>query len=194
MEASRTNGWMVFGAVLLLMIGAVNLVQGIVAMTRPDYYAVADGEMLILDFSGWGLLLTVWGAVLMAVGLALFTGHMWARTLAVVLVAINAVAQMGFLAAFPLWSLVAIAVDMLAIYGLTAGWPSGESGAGVGEGRAYRAGQSDAQAAAAGTAAQTGTGAQAGPMAETDMGMDQERASDEGMPQPPKGKHAQPME
>ena len=189
MEASRTNGWMVFGAVLLLMIGAVNLVQGIVAMTRPDYYAVAGGEMLVLDFSGWGLLLTVWGVVLMAAGLALFTGHMWARTLAVVLVAVNAVAQLGFVAASPLWSLVAIGVDMLAIYGLTAGWPSGASGAGgVGEGRAYRAGQSDAQAAPA------GTGAQTGPMAEPDMAMDQERASDEGMAQPPKGRHAQPME
>ncbi|MDA2804289.1 DUF7144 family membrane protein [Nocardiopsis suaedae] len=189
MEASRTNGWMVFGAVLLLMIGAVNLVQGIVAMMRPDYYAVAGGEMLVLDMSGWGLLLTVWGAVLMAAGLALFTGHMWARTLAVVLVGVNAVAQLGFLAAFPLWSLVAIAVDVLAIYGLTAGWPSGAPSAGAADsGRAYRAGQSDAQAAPVGTAAQPG------PMAGADMEMDQERASEEGMPQAPKGRHAQPME
>ncbi|WP_017539158.1 DUF7144 family membrane protein [Nocardiopsis halophila] len=174
MEASRTNGWMVFGAVLLLVIGAVNLVQGIVAMTRPAYYAVESGEMLVLDFSGWGLLLTVWGAVLVAAGLALFSGHMWARSLAVVLAAVNAVAQLGFLLAFPLWSLVAIAVDVLVIYGLTAGWPGRAEGRGGDprEDPAYRAGQSDAQAVPA-------AGAMEG---------------QQSAPRPPQGKHAQPTE
>ena len=49
-------------------------------------------------------------------GLALFTGALWARITAVVLATINAIAQLTFLSAFPVWATIVIALDVVVIW------------------------------------------------------------------------------
>jgi hypothetical protein len=58
----------------------------------------------------------------MLVGVALGARQGWARWAAIVLVAFNIVAQFGFLAAFPLWTIVLIGRDVMILYTLTARW------------------------------------------------------------------------
>ncbi|PSK90188.1 hypothetical protein CLV63_12317 [Murinocardiopsis flavida] len=137
-RAASSNGWAIFSATMILMVGAINLIQGFVAMFVPDYYLSASGDLLFFNFQIWGLGLGIWGIVLLATGFSLMSGRMWARVLGVVLAALNAIAQLGFLPAFPLWTMVVIAIDVLVIYGLTAGWPS------VDERASYRSGHADA--------------------------------------------------
>lgn len=124
MNRTRSRGWMLFAATLLFLTGAVNLIQGIFALFLRDYLFITGGEAFFFTLTPWGLLLGLWGLLLLGAGFALTSGRSWARTLGVVLLAINVVAQLAFFAANPLWSLVVIAVDLLAIYGLTAGWSS----------------------------------------------------------------------
>lgn len=139
-RAATSNGWAFFSATMILMVGVINLMQGIVAMFMPDYYLSAAGDLLFFNFTLWGIGLAIWGLVMVLAGFALASGRMWARAFGVVLAALNAIAQLTFLAAYPMWSLVVIAIDLLVIYGLTAGWPS------MDESRPYRSGHADATA------------------------------------------------
>ncbi len=124
MNRTRSRGWMLFAATLLFLTGAVNLIQGIFALFLRDYLFITGGEAFFFTLTPWGLLLGLWGLLLLGAGFALTTGRSWARTLGVVLLAINVVAQLAFFAANPLWSLVVTGVNLLAIYALTAGWSS----------------------------------------------------------------------
>jgi hypothetical protein len=124
MRTQGANGWQFFVATLLVVIGAVNIVQGLVASFTPVFYAATGADVLFLEYEAWGVLLGLWGVALVITGLAVLSLSTWARAFALVLAAANAVAQLGFAMAMPLWSMVAIAVDIVVIYGLTAGWPS----------------------------------------------------------------------
>ncbi|GLU50263.1 DUF7144 family membrane protein [Nocardiopsis ansamitocini] len=123
-RSAGTSGWAVFAATMILLVGVINVIQGIIAMFMPDYYLSAAGGLFFFDFTLWGIGLAIWGVIMVLAGLAIASGRMWARAFGVVLAAINALAQLVFLEAHPMWSLVVIAIDLLIIYGLTAGWPT----------------------------------------------------------------------
>jgi hypothetical protein len=59
---------------------------------------------------------------MLLVGIWLLTGSDSARWIAVLVVGLNAIAQIGFIVAFPLWAILLIALDVLVIYGLAARW------------------------------------------------------------------------
>ncbi|MFW5417830.1 hypothetical protein J0910_14560 [Nocardiopsis sp. CNT-189] len=150
MVNGRPSGWRVFAACLLVFAGAANLVQGAVAGFVPEYYLAAEGQPLVSGYAVWGVLLAAWGAVLIAAGAAAAYGRMWARVLGVAAAGLNAVAQMLFLDAYPVWSVLVILADGVVVYGLTAGWSDGAAPAGpVPEARreAYLAGHRDADQA-----------------------------------------------
>ncbi|WP_304451214.1 hypothetical protein [Nocardiopsis sp. YSL2] len=138
MRTGSPNGWQFFAATLMMMIGAVNIIQGLVALMTPGFYTVASGELLVLEYGAWGLLLGGWGVVLVVAGAAILSGSMWARVFGIVLAAVNALAQLAFLVALPVWSVVAIAIELLVIYALTAGWPDREMAAARDEAAADR--------------------------------------------------------
>jgi hypothetical protein len=71
------------------------------------------------------------GALLMIIGLALASGAGWARWTAIALITLNLFEQLGWLGntAYPLWTLTAITVGFLALYGLTVRWGDNQPGA-----------------------------------------------------------------
>ncbi|GAA1462576.1 hypothetical protein NE857_24510 [Nocardiopsis exhalans] len=143
---TQPNGWQYFVSTLLIVTGAINVIQGLAAMFTPDFYIASETQMLVLEYGAWGVLLGLWGVVLVVAGLAILSGSAWARAFAIVLAAMNAIAQLAFLIAMPLWSVVVIAIDVLVIYGLTAAWPAAirgedpESSRESGHRSSYRAG------------------------------------------------------
>ena len=71
-----------------------------------------------VDYTTWGWVHLILGIIIALTGFALFTGAVWARALGVVIVMISAVVNIGFLAAYPIWSVLMIAVDILVIWAL----------------------------------------------------------------------------
>jgi hypothetical protein len=121
--SDRWAGWVVFASIMLCVIGALNVVQGLVALTNDTYFLVrADDHLLLTDFTGWGIVLLVWAAVQIAAGLGLNSGHGWARVLAVVAACVSILIQILFLSAYPIWSTIIIAIDVFVIFALTARW------------------------------------------------------------------------
>ena len=108
-------GWVTFAAVMLGMVGVFNVIDGIVAVTKDDY--VLD-DLLFGDLTAWGWFFIIWGAIQIAASLALFSGATWAAAVGIAAAFLNAIAQLGWLRHYPIWSVIIIAVDVLVIYGL----------------------------------------------------------------------------
>ena len=127
---SPWTGWTIFAAVMLAVVGGMNLIQGLVALFEDDYFVVRSGDDLLLTtFTTWGWIMVIWGAIQVAAGHGLNSGKGWARWLAIGVVSISILIQTLFLAAYPLWSAMIIALDVIVIYALTAHW--GEARAGL---------------------------------------------------------------
>ena len=66
------------------------------------------------------------GGILILSALGLLAGAGWARWLAIVGVAVNAIQQVAFMAnypqAYPLWNLLIVALNIVVLYALTARW------------------------------------------------------------------------
>ncbi len=120
----RWDGWVRFGAVLVTVVGAFSVIEGLVALLAPSFFVTGGGRVLALNLAGWGWLHLVLGALVLVTGLGLLAGApTWARTVALGLVAINMVVQLVWLPAFPIWSIVIIALDLLVIYAVATTWP-----------------------------------------------------------------------
>ena len=59
------------------------------------------------------------GVIVLVAGLCVMAGQMWARVVGVLLAGLSILANVAFLAAYPLWSLIMIAMDIVIIMALT---------------------------------------------------------------------------
>jgi hypothetical protein len=116
------TGWVRFGGVLMAVVGGFGVIEGLLTLFLPTTYVAANGVLLVLPFTGWGLLHIILGALVLLVGLALLRGDVpgWARGTAIALIAINAIVQLAWLPAYPVWSILMIALDVLIIGALVA--------------------------------------------------------------------------
>ena len=60
------------------------------------------------------------GLVLIGAGAAIFSGRVWGRTLGVIAAILSAVLNFAYIASYPVWSTLIIALDVLIIYALIA--------------------------------------------------------------------------
>jgi len=117
----RVTVWVslvVLAGALLALSGVFTLVQALYALFGDSVFVQSDGQPMLLDITTWGWVHLVLGALQLAVGLAVFRGSTWARVTAAVVVGLSAVSQMVFLPAYPVWSIVVIAIDVLVIWAL----------------------------------------------------------------------------
>ncbi|MDA3629182.1 hypothetical protein [Saccharopolyspora oryzae] len=117
-EPTAMSGWLAFAGSLILLVGIFNIIDGLTALLRTDYYIVGAGQLLVFNFVAWGVIWLVLGVLQVATGVGCLYEKEWARTTGVVLAALVAIGHLAFLAAFPLWSLLVIALSVLVIYGL----------------------------------------------------------------------------
>ena len=116
-------GWITFAAVILVLIGTLCAIQGFVALFDDGFFVVPrEDDLLLVDFTAWGVIMLLWGTLLAAAGFAVAVGKGWARWFAVLVACVNVIAQIGFLPAYPIWSAIMILLDVLVIFALTARW------------------------------------------------------------------------
>jgi hypothetical protein len=122
-EGSAWSGWVIFAAIVMLTIGAIDIIQGLAALLKDEIYLVTDSGLLVTtDFTTWGWTLLIWGIVMILAGAALFAGKEWGRWFAIVALVLNLIGQIAWFPAYPLWSLLAIGLGIAVLYALTAGW------------------------------------------------------------------------
>ena len=113
-------GWIVFASFMMLMVGSFHVIEGLVALLRDQYFLVGKKGLAVqVDYTVWGWVHLISGIVILAAGWSVLRGKVWARTVAVILAFVSAIENIGFLAAYPIWSTIMIALDVLVIWALT---------------------------------------------------------------------------
>jgi hypothetical protein len=126
---SSMAGWIGFAGMLLMILGGIDVFQGLIALFEDEYYVVTQSGFLAVDLTAWGWLMLIWGALLLLAGLGLLAGQGWARWFTIVVVSLNFFAQLGFLgnSQYPLWALTALALNVVVLYALTARWKESQA-------------------------------------------------------------------
>jgi len=124
MNEKSMAGWIGFAAMVMLIIGGIDIFQGLIALFEDEYFVVTRSGYLVVDLTAWGWIMVIWGVVLAVGGIGLGAAQTWARWFAIVVVSLNIFAQLGFLgnSQYPLWALTALALNIVVLYALTARW------------------------------------------------------------------------
>jgi hypothetical protein len=104
--------------------GIFAAIDGLMAVYRSTFFAT-DAVFAFSDLRTWGWIVFGLGVAGIVSGLAVLSGREWSRWLGVGVAATSALGQLLFAQAYPLWSLMIMAIDFLVIYGLVVYGASG---------------------------------------------------------------------
>jgi hypothetical protein len=118
--------WIAFAGVMMVILGSLDAIWGLAAILNDEVVVVGGHGALIFDITTWGWFQLILGAVIGLTGLGLLVGNEVARVLGIFLLAINAVLQVVWFPAAPLWAFLMIVLDIVIIYQLTVNWTEQE--------------------------------------------------------------------
>ena len=82
-RAEPMVGWIGFAAIMMVVMGSIDFLEGLIAIIRKHYYVFAPNQIIVFDIKTWGWLMLIWGVLLVLAGLALGGGASWARWFAI---------------------------------------------------------------------------------------------------------------
>jgi hypothetical protein len=113
------TGWVIFGSVMLILMGAFQVVEGLVALFDDGFYLVgANGLVVNVNYNTWGWIHLIIGVIALLAGVGLTMGNMAARVVGVVIAFVSAVVNLAFISAYPIWSTILITLDVIVIYAI----------------------------------------------------------------------------
>ncbi len=115
----RGYGLVLFASVLLIIVGCFNLIYGIAAIANSHVF-IANAHYVFGDLRTWRWITLIIGVLQLLAAAGVVAGNQLARWFAVAVIGLSAIDQMFFIPAYPFWSLMIIAVDVVALYGLCA--------------------------------------------------------------------------
>ena len=122
-DASGWVGWVAFAAIVAITMGVFWAIEGLVAIFNDEHYLVGSSGLVVsVDYTVWGWVHLILGLAAVAGGIGLMQRRSWGRVALIGLAVLSALVNFGFLAAYPLWSTLIIAFDIIVIYALTVHW------------------------------------------------------------------------
>lgn len=113
-------GWATFAAILLIMGGVWGVIVGIAGIAEDEFFVVTPDWIFQFDATTWGWMHLIGGIILFLSGLGIFSGNVLARTVGVIVAGLSAIVNFAWMPYYPVWAIVAIAVDIAIIWALTA--------------------------------------------------------------------------
>jgi hypothetical protein len=116
---SAWAGWVVFGGVMMILLGLFQIVQGIVALLDDEYFLVTQNGLVVnVDYTVWGWTHLVLGIIAGLTGVGLLAGNTLARVVGVVIASVSALVNLVFIPAYPIWSIIVITLDVMVIFAI----------------------------------------------------------------------------
>jgi hypothetical protein len=113
------KGWLLFAAVMLMMVGVFHAMAGLVALFDDTYYVVGREWIFEFDVTVWGWIHLIGGVLLVMSGFGIYSGNVAARTVGVIAAALSAIANFAWLPYQPVWSSIMIAIGVAVVWALT---------------------------------------------------------------------------
>jgi hypothetical protein len=114
----KRSGMLTFAGVVLVLAGAINLLDGIVALTKDEYFR-AD-QLLFGDLSAWGFWWLFVGLLMLWAGSQVVQRKESGLGLGVGIAGLNIFTQLMFIKAYPGWSISIMVLDLIVIWALCA--------------------------------------------------------------------------
>jgi hypothetical protein len=118
-DADSGEGWVLFAGTMLGLLGVLNLIDGIAAVSNSSFF-VNDAKFVLSGLNTWGWVIIVLGAVQVALSFGVYAKVKGLRWIGAGIAGLNAIAQLAIMPAYPFWSLALFTLDILVIYGLVA--------------------------------------------------------------------------
>ena len=115
MEEDRGYGWMIFASIILVIAGLYDIIWGITALAKDEYFI---NQVLFANLTFWGWFYLILGIIGVCAGFAILAKQQWARWFGVIWAGANMILMFVVIWTYPLWALAIITLDVLVIYGL----------------------------------------------------------------------------
>jgi hypothetical protein len=113
-------GWSFFAAVILILVGAMDIISGFIALFDDNYLVRSQtGRLFVFDPTGWGFTVLIIGVLLVLAGFSILKGSLYGRIIGVLAAGLSTIAQLSTIQAYPIWSMTIIVICILVIFALT---------------------------------------------------------------------------
>lgn len=116
--AAWASSGTLFAGVLMVVIGILDILQGIAAIAEDDVYQRVGDYVFKFDLTSWGWIHLILGILVTAAGAGILKGSEWGRMGGIVLASLNVIAQFMFLPYHPWWALFSMAISIFVIWAL----------------------------------------------------------------------------
>jgi uncharacterized membrane protein len=118
----RVSGWKLFAGIMLMIVGVLNVFDGLVAITQANYIRRNTGGVLPLtnNVKNWGWVELIIGVIIVLAALGVLSGATWARIVGIIVASLNLMFQFAYIGHNEFWGFTMIVIDILVIYGLAA--------------------------------------------------------------------------
>jgi hypothetical protein len=113
-------GFILFAAVMMIMAGVFQALQGLIGIFENEFYVPTRNYLFQFDATSWGWTHLLIGLLVAFAGWGLLSGRTWARTVAITLAVLSAIANFAFIPYYPFWSLLIITLDIFVIWAVAA--------------------------------------------------------------------------
>jgi len=116
-EYSSSGGWATFVAAYLTIVGVLNVIWGIVALSNKSYFI--NGGLVWSELNTWGWVAIVIGAIQIIGALLVAARRAGGAVIAGTLAFFGIMLNFLSIGAYPVWSAVMLVVDALIIWAVT---------------------------------------------------------------------------
>ena len=114
----RLRGVVIFAAVMAAVVGTMNVISGIAAITKDDITESQAKVLFDINITAWGWFWLILGALQVLTAILIFRRSMVGLVMGVLWAAISASLAVFVIFTYPIWGLVVIGIDMVVIFGL----------------------------------------------------------------------------
>jgi hypothetical protein len=124
MDAERSRGWTLFAGITIGVAGGWNLIVGIAAFAKKEYFD--ETSLLYSNLEFWGVVWVLVGALQLLTAFLVLARTTAGQALGLIGASVSMLVWFFSLGAHPMASILIIALDALIIYALTAERPGSE--------------------------------------------------------------------
>ena len=116
-KAPAGSGLLIFAVAMMAIAGTWAMIEGVAAIVNSKVFA--DNAVFVFsDLNAWGWIVLVLGGLMLLAAFTVFTGSQFARWFGIAVAGVNALGQLFFIEAYPMWSLAMLVANVVIVYAL----------------------------------------------------------------------------